>query len=100
MPRPTARSRLLKAEPHAFAASGLADPVHAVVPVPRPHQRERVASHRQTVVERPRAMFGERATLGGGIGQEEPVVLVGGERVAGQEPTGSFSAAASPVAAT
>src|SRR5262249_45723852 len=63
------------AEPDAFALSSGADPVHAVVPVSRPHQRKAVLSNRQTTVERARAVLEHGGPVFRHMGLEIRLVL-------------------------
>src|SRR5262249_19959759 len=51
------------AEPDGLAASRGADPVHAVVPVARPDERETVLADGEAVIERPRTMLEQRRAL-------------------------------------
>ena len=43
--------------PHAFAGAVFADPVHAVIPIARSHQRQAVRANRKAAIERKRAMI-------------------------------------------
>src|SRR5208282_3098163 len=65
------------AEPGTLAFARLADAVHAIVPVARPEQRDSVDANRQAMVERPRAVFEDRATLLGDRGHKERFILAG-----------------------
>ena len=51
-------------EPHALAAAVASDPVHAVVPIAAPHERQAVRPGRDRVVDRPHAMLEERRRRG------------------------------------
>src|SRR6266851_7071814 len=51
-------------EPNAFSSTRLADAIHPVVPVPRPHQRETVATNPQAAIQRSSTMFKQRCALG------------------------------------
>ena len=63
-------------EPDAFALALLADAVHAIVPVARPHQRKPVPAQREACIERKRAMLEQRRSIFGDRRQEEIVRLV------------------------
>ena len=68
------------AQPHALAASSLAHPVHAVVPVARAHQRQAVRAHGKAEIEAARAMLEQRCLLVGLVGLEIEIVLAGTQR--------------------
>ena len=51
------RRAMQPGQPDAFAMAVFANPVHAVVPIARSHQRQAVAAQRQAVVEGQRAML-------------------------------------------
>src|SRR5688572_7737716 len=63
-------------EPHAFPPARLADPVHAVVPVPAADQREPVRAALEARVEGDRAMFVDTGHPVRDCGREEPVPFV------------------------
>ena len=63
-------------EPDAFALALLTDAVHAIVPVPRPHQRKPVPAQREACIQRKRAMLEQRRSIFGDRRQEEIVRLV------------------------
>src|SRR5580700_4301767 len=49
------------AKPNAFSLAMLADAIHTVVPIARPHQWQAMAANGETAVQCSRAMFEERA---------------------------------------
>ena len=74
-----------EAEPDALAAALAPDPVHAVVPVARAHQRQAVRALGQRAVERAAAMLVQAGALARVLGQEERLVLAVGELPGVQE---------------
>ena len=67
-------------EPDALAFSCGADPVHPIVPVSRADQRQPVAAHRQTAIERARAVLEQGAALRGHARLEIQIFLPRRER--------------------
>ncbi len=70
-----------EAQPHAFAAAGLADPVHAVVPVAAADQRQAVHAARQAVLDRAHAMLVQASRAG-------PTVAAGRSRTPRRDAAG------------
>src|SRR5208282_6790338 len=66
-------------EPGTLALARLADVVHAIVPVARAEQRNSVDADREAMIERPRAVFEDRAALLGDRRLKERFILAGTE---------------------
>ena len=69
-----------EAEPGALAAPLAPDPVHPVVPVAAPHERQAAGAGGEGAVEGQDGVLVERAVLGGGAGPRVGVLLAGLER--------------------
>ena len=73
-------------EPHALALAGAANPVHAVVPVAGPDQRQAAgAGQGETLVETARAVLKERRFIFCCLGLVKCVLLMGADRAPIQE---------------
>ena len=67
-------------QPDAFALPLVTDPVHTVIPVPCPDQRQIVPSARHTFIQRPLTMFQQSVANHGCFETGIAVALVGRER--------------------
>src|SRR5690606_19311638 len=64
-----------EAEPDALAAALASDPIHAVIPIARAHQRESVRARRQRAIDRPAAVLVDGSVSAGRLGLQEYLIL-------------------------